>query len=113
MDLLWLFQPRSQRSGISRLCLGLLVVLLASGLLLNTLLDVDCLRIQTPTCCCNENSPTQDTELQPDTCTHCTCWLPVFLSDGMSEVSMVDLPFHNLIGRTSSVLHLERPPIFA
>lgn len=97
----------------SRVCLGLLAVLVVFGLMLNPLLDTDCFRLQPAACCCGADSTAQDIEIQVDTCTHCTGWLPLLLFDDQSEVSMVDLPFHSLIGRAYSVLHLERPPIFA
>ena len=112
-DLLLLRVPPLQCLSASRLCLGLLVLLVVFSLTLNTLLDTDCFRLQPAACCCGADSTAQDTEVQVDTCTHCSGWLPVFIPASLSAASFVDLPFHTPNAHACSILHLERPPIFA
>ena len=112
-DLLLFRLPHFQWLSASRVCLGLLAVLVVFGLMLNTQLDTDCFRLQSAACCCGADSTAQDTEVQVDTCTHCTGWLPVFIPTSLSAASYVGLPFHTPIVRAFSILHLERPPIFA
>lgn len=113
MDLLWLSQPRSHGIGLSRLCLGLLVVLVASGLLLNTLLDVDCLQLQPAACCCQTYPGAQSSDIQADTCSHCMGWLPVLVSVALPAASFAGLPIHKPAARIGNILQFERPPIFA
>lgn len=111
-DLLQFRRPHTQQPSQTNFCLGLLVILLAFGLTLNTLLDVDCLRIQAAMCCCNAD-PTTQNDVQADTCTHCTGWMPVLIADSLTAISFVALPFHSPFGRAFSFLHPKRPPIFA
>ncbi len=114
-DLLRFCLPHPEWFSQSRFCLGLLVVILVFGITLNTLLDVDCFQTQAAVCCCsNTTDPaSQDTELQTDTCTHCTGWLPTLTIDSQPVVSFRGLPFYAPIEHTFSVLHFDRPPIFA
>jgi hypothetical protein len=105
-------QSHSQRPSQTNFFLGLLVIVLAFGITLNTLLDVDCLPIQAATCCCNSDTTTQN-GVQADTCTHCTERLPVLIADNRSAISSENLPFHSSHGRAFSALLTERPPISA
>lgn len=111
---LFLFRlTESQYPSPAHFCQGLLVVLLMLGVMLNTMLDTDCFQVQKTTCSCKLDSPDQDAEIQTDTCTHCTGWLPVFICASQSAVSFTDSPFDNPADPVPGILHLERPPIFA
>lgn len=93
--------------------LRLLAALLTISLMLNTAVDVDCLRLQQETCCCAQDGSGLPTAELADTCTHCADQWPAGLLIVLPAAPHLTEASWTPAGRAFHSPHPDRPPIFA